>query len=113
MLANSFFTYGFSTVLVVGNSLHERNAIRPFLGLGPSVEVSHVTLDPSLDTLVDRMAIRGDPDKTPEWLQAHVDYMRPHYTGWTFTIDNSDMTPQQTLDAVVSVVTNGKATLVE
>jgi hypothetical protein len=112
MLANSFFTFGFTTVLVVGNSLHERDAVRPFLGLGPSVQVSHVTLDPSLDTLVDRMATRGDPDKTPDWLQAHLDYMRPFYAGWTFTIDNSSMTTSETFDALVSVVVNAKALLI-
>ena len=109
-LSRSFFEAGFETVLVVGNSLHVREDLAPFLDLG--VEVSHVTLASSLAALTERMARRGDRDKTPEWLRAHMDYMQPFYDeGWSALIDNSAMTVEATVDAVAGVVVAGRAAL--
>ena len=72
----------------------------------------HVSLDPSLDVLRDRIARRGD-DRSDDWLRTHVEWMRERYAeGWTYVIDNSAMTPDETLDAVVAAVESGAAKLV-
>jgi hypothetical protein len=63
--------------------------------------VSHVTLDPSIDEIKGRVAARGG-DKTPEWLEAHVQWMRERYAAWTCRIDNSTMTPAETLIEILA-----------
>jgi hypothetical protein len=94
LLAESFLTTGFACVIIGGNGLHtpaEINDLVAFLlRLG---EVYHVTLDPSLAETQRRVAARGG-DKTPEWLAAHVEWMRARYRPWTCRIDNTLLDPR-------------------
>jgi hypothetical protein len=100
LLAVSFANGGFDTVVIGGNALHTLDELHGLVErlavLGP---VFHVTLDPSLDEIVRRVAGRGG-DKTPEWLAVHVDWMRAKYEPWTCRIDNTSLSPTETLDEV-------------
>jgi hypothetical protein len=111
LLAESFFDFGLDTVLVVGNALHTPEDLD--LVLPPLLErgaVFHVTLDPSLTEIVRRVRQRGD-EKTDEWLAAHVSWMRDKYGPWTARIDNTTLTPSETLRAIAAEIARGAGRL--
>jgi hypothetical protein len=111
LLAESFLTTGFACVIIGGNGLHtpaEINDLVAFLlRLG---EVYHVTLDPSLAETQRRVAARGG-DKTPEWLAAHVEWMRARYRPWTCRIDNTLLDPEAALAEIAQRVSCGEGRL--
>jgi hypothetical protein len=100
LLAESFARGGFDTVVIGGNALHTLDELHGLVdrlaALGP---VFHVTLDPSYDALVRRVAERGG-DKDPAWLRTHVDWMRPKYGSFTCRIYNRAISIIQTLDDI-------------
>lgn len=107
LLASSFLEAGFATMLVLGNALHTPSELDVFLpALLERGDVFHVTLDPSLEEIVRRVAARGG-DKTPEWLATHVAWMRDRYEPWTCRIDNSTLTPSQTVDRIAEEIDGG------
>ena len=111
LLAASFFEAGFETVVIGGNALHTRSEFDGLVeGLRPHADVHHVTLDPSLDEIVRRVEARGG-DKTPDWLATHVAWMREKYGEWTSVIDNSTMTPQETVQVIAGRVAAGDSLL--
>ncbi|HZU74590.1 MAG TPA: hypothetical protein VE990_17670 [Acidimicrobiales bacterium] len=113
LLVASFFGFGVPTVMVVGNALHTPSELDLLLvDLLEAGEVFHVTLDPSLAEIIRRVRLRGD-DKTEEWLASHVEWMRAKYGSWTARIDNSALSPGQTLDALAEVIDQGGGRLVE
>ena len=107
LLASSFLDAGFATMLVLGNALHTPADLEVFLpALLARGDVFHVTLDPSLDEIVRRVEARG-ADKTPEWLDSHVSWMRERYEPWTCRIDNSALTPLQTVERIAAELRRG------
>lgn len=111
LLAKSFLDNGFAWVVIGGNALHTPAAMAPLVeGLLDLGEVFHVTLDPSIDEIKRRVAERGG-DKTDEWLGVHVAWMREKYEGWTCRVDNSNLTPLETLQAIAGRVATGEGRL--
>lgn len=112
LLARSYFEFGFAAVIIGGNGVWQReNVMRVAAAVADLADTYHVSLDPSLDVIRDRIARRGD-DRSDDWLRTHVEWMRERYAeGWTYVIDNSAMTPDETLDAVVAAVNSGEARL--
>ena len=98
LLTRSFLTAGFETVLVGGNGWHTPDeGLNDMIGLLVTAgEVFHVTLDPSVEAVQRRVAARGG-DVTPEALAEHVAWMRAKQRPWTCRIDNTDLTPEETL----------------
>jgi adenylylsulfate kinase-like enzyme len=107
LLASSFLDDGFETMLVLGNALHSSEELDLFL---PSLlergDVFHVTLDPSLEEVVRRVAARGG-DKTADWLATHVAWMRERYESWTCRIDNTSLSPSETVDLITAQIALG------
>jgi chloramphenicol 3-O-phosphotransferase len=107
MLAESFLDFGVDTVLVVGNALHGREAVQLLLEpLLPRGDVFHFLLDPDLHEIRRRVRARGD-DKSDEWLQTHVDWVRDQCEGWTVRIDNTALTPRETAQAIARALEAG------
>lgn len=107
LLAGSFLDAGFETMLVLGNALHSPDGLDLFLpALLERGDVFHITLDPSLDEIVRRVAARGD-DRTFEWLDTHVDWMRAGYERWTCRIDNTALTPDETAERIATEIARG------
>lgn len=107
LLASSFLDDGFATMLILGNALHTGEELDVFLpALLERGDVFHVTLDPSIEEIVRRVAARGG-DKTPEWLATHVEWMRERYEPWTCRIDNSSLSPSETVDLLTSQIARG------
>jgi hypothetical protein len=111
-LARSFFDAGFDTVLIGGNALHTRGGRFDELvdSLRASADVYHYTLDPSLEAIVQRVERRGG-DKTAEWLGTHVAWMREKYDTWTSVIDNSAMSPEETVAVIADRIKAGEGLL--
>ena len=112
LLARSYFDFGFAAVIIAGNAVwHLGEVLAVAHAIADVADAFHVTLDPALEVIYERVARRGG-DKTPEWLRTHVEWMRGHYAeGWTYRIDNSAMTPTETLREIVRAADSGDAAL--
>jgi chloramphenicol 3-O-phosphotransferase len=110
LLARSYFDFGFAAVVIGGNGVWNRSSIGAVAAaVADQADTYHVSLDTSLDVVCARIAERGD-DMSPDWLRTHVEWMRERYAeGWTYVIDNSAMTPDETLDAIAAAVDSGVA----
>ena len=67
-----------------------------------------------LEALKQRILARSHPtddSKTPEWIDGHVCYMREYYEEWTARIDNSDLSPDETVQAIWDAVRSQKGRL--
>jgi hypothetical protein len=115
VLAASYFANGFGVVVIGGNSVYQTDRLNEILD--PLLEVSevyHVTLDPSPEAIKQRIRARSHPldaIKTPEWIESHVRYMRQYYEDWTARIDNSALSPAETVQAIGDVVLSGQGRL--
>ena len=106
-LAGSFFDYGLETVLVVGNALHTREGVDFLVGpLLARSDVFHVLLDPSVEVIRERIRVRGD-DKTDEWIESHVAWVRAQCDGWAARIDNTAMSTEDTATAIRRMIESG------
>ena len=111
LLAESFLTTGFACVIIGGNGLHTPEEINDLVALLLRLgEVYHVTLDPSLAETQRRVATRGG-DQTPEWLAAHVEWMRARYRSWTCRIDNTQLDPEAALAEIARRTSCGEGRL--
>lgn len=112
LLAKSFFADGFDCVVIGGNGLHTPSEINDLVELLLTAgDVYHVTLDPSPDEIQRRVAERGG-DHTPEWLAVHVEWMREKYRDWTCRVDNTRLTPEETLAEIAERVGRGEGKIV-
>lgn len=112
LLAKSFFAADFECVVMGGNGLHTPREINDLVGLLLTAgDVYHVTLDPALEEIQRRVAERGG-DQTPEWLKAHVEWMREKYRDWTCRIDTSCLTQDETLVEIAERVGRGEGKVV-
>ena len=107
---------GFDWVAIGSADMYEesrlRDLVQPFIDDG--VAVHHVTLDPGVETVCERIARRAHPldaDKTPEWIATYLSWYRGHYADWTWVIDNSALTPDETALAIFDAVGAGRGRL--
>jgi hypothetical protein len=118
--ARGFLRAGFDLVAIGSNGLHEeahvREFVEPFVADGAAAH--HVTLDPGLETVQERMAhriaTRGlvvDDEKDPEWLAGQLSWFRERYGPWTFVLDNSSLSPAETAVAIYDAVRNDRGRL--
>src|SRR5215471_17434030 len=109
-LAISLFEHGWQTVIICGNSLFDPTDTAPILArLCPVAEVHHLTLTPALPAVLTRCA--GTPDRDPAQLTADVELLarKPH--PGSAHLDNSTMTPEQTLTELARLVATGAGQL--
>src|SRR5215469_1958803 len=102
-LAISLFDHGWQTVIICGNSLFDPADTAPVLTrLCPAAEVYHVTLTPALPAVLTRCA--AEQGRDPARLEADVDLLarKPHPC--SAHLDNSNMTPEQTLAELARLV---------
>ncbi|GAA1144857.1 hypothetical protein GCM10009630_49420 [Kribbella jejuensis] len=105
-LADSFFGAGYENVLIAGNAIHDAFDLNPviphLLRLG---RVFHLTLDPSEQAVLRRTA--ADPDRSPSRLMTDLHHLRAKRSPWSATIDNSDLTPLETLRTIAHLTESG------
>jgi hypothetical protein len=109
-LATSLFEHDWQTVIICGNSLFDPVDTAPVLTrLRPIAEVYHVTLAPALPAVLTRCA--GTPGRDPSRLAADVELLarKPH--PGSAPLDNSNMTPEQTLTELARLVGTGSGRL--
>ena len=105
-LAISLFEHGWQTVIIFGNSLFDADDTAPLLAcLCPVAEVYHVTLTPALPVVLTRCA--AEQGRDPSQLAADVELLarKPHPR--SAHLDNSNMTPEQTLTELARLVHTG------
>ena len=110
-LALSLFEHGWQTVVICGNSLFEPVDTAPVLArLCPVAEVHHVTLVPALQAVLgwcgSDLPGRG-PSRIAEDAETHA---RKRHPG-SALLDNSTLTPKQTLAELARLVSAGAGRL--
>lgn len=108
-LANSLFEYGWSTVVICGNSLFEEADTAVLRSsLRPNAEIYHVTLAPELSTVLSRCAsLPRDPARLAA--DAELQASRPH--PGTVQVDSTQLTPEETLAELARLVDAGAGRL--
>ena len=109
-LAISLFEHGWHTVIICGNSLFDPEDTAPVLTrLCPVAKVYHVSLAPALPAVLARCA--DTPGLDPARLAADVELLarKPH--PGSARLDNSNLTPEQTLTELARLVENGAGRL--
>lgn len=110
-LAISLFEHGWPTVIVFGNSLFDPGDTAPVLArLRQVAEVYHVTLAPALAAVLARcgpdLPGRG-PSRLAQDAETHA---RKRHPG-SALLDNSALTPEQTLAELARLVSTGAGRL--
>jgi hypothetical protein len=110
-LAISLFEHGWHTVIICGNSLFEPADTALVLArLCRVAEVYHVTLAPALEAVLARCG-PDLPGRGPARLAEDADiHARRRHPG-SALLDNSDLTPEQTLAELARLVSTGAGRL--
>jgi hypothetical protein len=110
-LAVSLFEHGWQTVIICGNSLFDPADTAPVLArLLPLAEVYHVTLTPSMQAVLAHCGPRL-PGRDPSRLAVDAAiHARKRHPG-SALLDNSAMTPRQTLTELARLVGSGAGRL--
>jgi hypothetical protein len=107
LLASSFFQAGFEKVILAGNAIHDAFDLNPvlpeLLRLG---RVFHISLEPSEKAVLQRTA--GDHERSPAHLLQDLRSMQAKRSSWSAVIDNSELTPTETLEEMARLVQSGK-----
>jgi hypothetical protein len=106
-LAISLFEHDWRTVIIFGNSLYDPYDTAPVLArLCPVAEVYHVTLIPTLQAVLARCG-PDLPGRGPARLAQDAEtHARKRHPGTAF-LDNSTLTPEQTLAELARLVSTG------
>jgi hypothetical protein len=109
-LAVSLFEHGWPTVMICGNSLFDPADTTPILTtLCPIAQVHHVTLTRDPAALLRRCATT--PGRDPSRLIADADlHTRKDHPG-TARLDNTNLSPEQTLTAIAHLINIGTGRL--
>jgi hypothetical protein len=109
-LAISLAGHGWQTIIICGNSLFDPVDTGPLRArLGPVTEVYHVTLAPALPAVLARCA--GQPGRVPARLAADVELLARKAHPGSALLDNSNMTPEQTLTELARLAGTGAGRL--
>lgn len=106
-LAESFVNADYENILIAGNAIHDAIDLNPvipaLLRLG---RVFHLTLDPTEEAVLHRTA--DDLDRSPSHLINDLHHQRAKRSPWSAPIDNSNLTPLQTLQQIAHLVQAGE-----
>lgn len=109
-LTTSFCEAGYDNVLIAGNAIHDAVDLNPvipaLLQLG---RVFHITLDPSEEAVLQRTA--DDADRSPTHLLADRRQHRATRSPWSARLDNSHLSPLQTLQQLAHLLDSGQGEL--
>ena len=96
------FQHDTQVVVIEGNGFHNRETFDEVVhALGNRSAVYHITLDAQLDIVTERVRRRGDLARhTAEGLAAWLELVRSQSGGWTYMIDTSVLTPDETLEHI-------------
>ncbi|MGP3966503.1 hypothetical protein [Streptomyces sp. 6N223] len=109
-LAISLFEHGWPTVVICGNSLFDPADTAPVVAtLGPVAQIHHVTLIPDLATVLRRCATT--PGRDPARVTAEVEHFARRIHPGSARLDNSNLTPQATLDEMARLIGTGAGRL--
>lgn len=115
VLVNNFFNKNFKVVLLAGDILASKMLMTAFSDMiNNEIEIYHLILDPGDAVLIPRLTKRykkndADPKKvemTLNHLQKAHDNMRAEIGPGTFHLDNSKLTPEETLDLIMENTKN-------
>lgn len=111
-ITTEFIRAGFDLVAIGSNGLLDHGGVDEFVAQLPTgVDVHYVFLNPSVEAVQARMAARAgnpiDDDKTPEWVEKNVMWMRGHHNSRSALIDNTGLDVDETVDAIYAAVEAG------
>ncbi|OES46723.1 hypothetical protein [Domibacillus iocasae] len=111
-LTNNFLQNGIHTVFIFGIEVYNKQYVREVLAcveMDAQTQVYHFTLTPPKSKIIERLMKRQN--KVPHWFHMHL-LERQHYydAKWTVPIDNSSLTPPETIDIILQKVIKTKGT---
>jgi hypothetical protein len=78
----------------------------PLRGKACIGRVFHLSLDPSEESVLRRTA--DDPDRSPAHLMNDLHLLRAKRSPWSARVDNSTLTPLETLQKIADLVQSGE-----
>ena len=109
-LTQSFVEADYETVLIAGNAIHDAVDLNPvipdLLRLG---RLFHITLNPSEEAVLHRTA--NDEDRSPTRLLNDLHHQRAKRSPWSAPLDNSTLTPLETLQQIAHLIQSGHGEL--
>jgi len=109
-LATSLFEHGWRTVTICGNSLFDpSDTSHIVVALRPIAEIYHVTLTPSIDTVLSRCA--GTIGRDATRIRRDFDIHAAHEHPGTARLDNTDMAADEALGELARLVLGGAGRL--
>ncbi|OMP66345.1 ATP-binding cassette domain-containing protein [Domibacillus epiphyticus] len=110
-LTNNFLKNRIHTVFIFGIEIYNKqrvNDVLDFVQMDEKTQVYHFTLTPPKKKIIERLIKRQN--HVPRWFQMHFLEREYYYDAkWTIPIDNSHMTPHETLSIILEKIksTNG------
>ncbi|GAE33088.1 AAA family ATPase [Halalkalibacter akibai] len=108
-LANGLLKGNIDVVFIFGNTIFSEEQVKDVRKNIESMNVAfyHITLAPTRDTLAKRLVKRQST--VPDWLDSHLAERQPYVeANWTNVIDNSNLTPEETVQAIYELMIVGK-----
>jgi chloramphenicol 3-O-phosphotransferase len=108
-IASELIRQGIRWVLIPTNGMHAEYPLDEVTDslLAENIDVHHITLDPDLAVIHQRLLDRGD-DRQPGWIDDHHRWMRDRLFPFSHRIDNGGLTVSETAAAVLSAVEAGR-----
>ena len=108
-LTTSLLRNDTEAVFIFSNTIFSKDQVNDILNevqVEDQVDIFHITLAPSRDTVAERLKKRQY--SVPIWLDEHLAERQPHLNeDWTILINNSKLTPEQTLEAIYEIIKKG------
>ncbi|OLN22141.1 hypothetical protein BTO30_11240 [Domibacillus antri] len=111
-LTNNFLQNGIHTVFIFGIEIYNKKRVKDVLDcvkIDEKTHVYHFTLTPPKKKIVERLKKRQK--YVPEWFHMHLLEREYYYNAkWTIPIDNSNMTPRETLGIILKKIKSENGT---
>ena len=107
LLTDSFLAHGFDAVLIAGPFFTGEEIGAYLTWLHVTQPIYHFTLRISREEMERRIALRGDPEKTAEWIDAYYPRLEAVYQPWMQIVDADACSPEVILRRIGQNVTQG------
>lgn len=107
LLTDSFLTHGFDAVVIAGPFFTYEEIGAYLTWVHATQPIYHFTLRISREEMKRRIVLRGDTEKTEEWIDSYYSRLQAVYQPWMQIIDADACSPEAILRRIGHKVTEG------